>query len=146
MRLADLAINAFFADVSKFQQKNILSGLAANVTTDDAICFDFGMWVAGRISSKDILWTLPVVNRQKLDDNFALTLAVQSGEKEGPSMQELANIGLERRQSSFDSKSNSETEKLNKKGREESHNREQGQPVNHHLDRHDQGLPRRRLK
>ena len=94
MRLPELANAAFFAEISKFLQKNFFASWAANLTVDEAMCFDFGMWVAERINSKDLLWNLPVVARQMLDDNFALTPAVAPGEKDVPTIQEKAQEGF----------------------------------------------------
>ena len=96
MRLPELANAAFFAEISKFLQKNFFSSWAANLTVDDAMCFDFGMWVAERINSKDLLWNLPVMARQMLDDNFALTPAVAPGEKDAPNHPREGAGGIQR--------------------------------------------------
>ena len=93
MQLPELAYAAFFSEISKFLQKNIFPGMAANLTVDDPMCFDFGMWIAERVSAKDLLWNLPVLARQQLDDNFALTPAVPVGEKE-PSLLEEFSEGV----------------------------------------------------
>ena len=75
LRLAEMATPAFFAEISKYVQRNFFPGEAANLTKDDAMCFDFGMWVAERILQDDQWWHNSTAMRQNLNDNFALTPA-----------------------------------------------------------------------
>ena len=75
LRLADLASPAFFAEISKFLQRNFFAGEAANLTKDDAMCYDFGMWIAERIAQDNRGWLTSTAMRQSLNDNFALTPA-----------------------------------------------------------------------
>ena len=75
LRLPEMANPAFFAQVSKFVQRNFFSRNAANLTEDDAMCYDYGMWIAERIY-QDKQWWIANTNMQRsLDDNFALTPA-----------------------------------------------------------------------
>ena len=68
------AAAAFFSEISKFLQKNIFPGMAANLTVDDPMCFDFGMWIAERVLSQGpaVEYTYPgtaAVGRQLRPDS-----------------------------------------------------------------------------
>ena len=78
LRLPEMANPAFFAEVSKFVQRNFFIGNAANLTKDDAMCYDYGMWIAERIYQDKQWWIANTNMRRSLDDNFALTPAKDS--------------------------------------------------------------------
>ena len=94
LRLAELANPAFFAEISKFLQRNFFAGEAANLTKDDAMCFDFGMWIAERIAQDNQGWLASTAMRQRLDDNFALTPA-RTGVN---TVKSMVNVGMKKLQ------------------------------------------------
>ena len=95
LRLADMANPAFFAEISKFLQRNFFAGEAANLTKDDAMCYDFGMWIAERIAQDNQGWLASTATRQSLNDNFALTPA-RSGVNTVKSMISVGTRKLQR--------------------------------------------------
>ena len=95
LRLADMASPAFFAEISKFLQRNFFAGEAANLTKDDAMCYDFGMWIAERIAQDNQGWLASTATRQSLNDNFALTPA-RSGVNTVKSMISVGTRKLQR--------------------------------------------------
>ena len=64
------------------------------MTKDDAMCFDFGMWIAERIAKDNQCWLASTAMRQHLDDNFALTPA-RSGVN---TVKSMINVGMKRLQ------------------------------------------------